>query len=81
MGFSTQTLPVKFWLGTEPSPPQAVVVAMLSAMQDLHRHGPFLREELRRRGWKEADLPGWRKGDKVKAALARRLCRAHDSIH
>jgi hypothetical protein len=30
-------------------------------------------EELRRRGWKEADLPGLRKGDKVKVLLARRL--------
>ena len=31
-----------------------------------------MREELRRRGWKEEDLPGRRKGDKVKVALARR---------
>jgi hypothetical protein len=30
-------------------------------------------EELRRRGWKEADLPGLRKGDKFKVRLARRL--------
>jgi hypothetical protein len=34
-----------------------------------------VREELRRRGWKEEDLPGRRKGDKVKVELelARRL--------
>lgn len=37
--------------------------------------GRILREELRRRGWKEEDLPGWRKGDKVKVVLARRLRR------
>ena len=30
-------------------------------------------EELKRRGWKEQDLPGLRKGDKRKVVLARRL--------
>jgi hypothetical protein len=35
--------------------------------------GRIVREKLRRRGWKEEGLPGWRKGDKVKVALARRL--------
>jgi len=34
--------------------------------------GRIVREEPRRREWKEAGLPGWRKGDKVKVALARR---------
>jgi len=34
--------------------------------------GRIVREELRRRGWKEQDLPGGRKGDNVKVALARR---------
>jgi REP element-mobilizing transposase RayT len=33
----------------------------------------IVREELKRRGWKELDLPGLRKGDKGKVALARRL--------
>jgi hypothetical protein len=32
-----------------------------------------VREELRRRCWKEEDLPGLPKGDKSKVALARRL--------
>jgi REP element-mobilizing transposase RayT len=35
----------------------------------------IVREELRRRGWKEEDLPGLRKGDKGKVAVARRLRR------
>jgi putative transposase len=35
--------------------------------------GRIVREELRRQGVKEEDLPGRRKGDKVKVALARRL--------
>ena len=35
--------------------------------------GGIVREELRGRGWKEEDLPGKRKEDKVKVALARRL--------
>jgi len=33
----------------------------------------IVREELKRRGWKEQDLPGLSKGDKDKVALARRL--------
>jgi REP element-mobilizing transposase RayT len=37
--------------------------------------GRMVREELRREGWKEEDLPGMRKGDKVKLRLARRLRR------
>jgi hypothetical protein len=32
-----------------------------------------VREELKRRGWKEQALPGLSKGDKNKVALARRL--------
>ena len=37
--------------------------------------GRIVQEELRRRGWKEEDLPGRRKGDKVKVVLAHRLRR------
>ena len=37
--------------------------------------GGIVREELRRRGWKEEDLPVLRKGDPGKVALARRLRR------
>jgi putative transposase len=33
----------------------------------------LVREGLHALGWKEADLPGWPKGDKRKVALARRL--------
>ena len=32
-----------------------------------------MREELKRAGWKEKDLPAQRKGDKAKIAVARRL--------
>jgi len=32
-----------------------------------------VRGELKRRGWKEQDLPDLRKGDKGKVVLARRL--------
>jgi REP element-mobilizing transposase RayT len=37
--------------------------------------GRIVREELRRRGWKDGDLPGRRKGDAGKVAVARRLRR------
>jgi hypothetical protein len=33
----------------------------------------IVRGEIKRRGWKEQDLPGLRKGDTGKVALARRL--------
>jgi len=39
------------------------------------RAGRIVREELRRGGWKEGDLPGKRKGDEFKVRLARRLRR------
>jgi len=35
--------------------------------------GRIVREEMRRRGWNETDLPARRKADKVKVELARRL--------
>ena len=35
----------------------------------------IVREELKRGGWKERDLPGLPKGDKAKVLLARRLRR------
>lgn len=37
--------------------------------------GWIVREERKRERWKEAELAGMRKGDKVKARLARRLWR------
>jgi len=37
--------------------------------------GRIIREDLRRGGRREEDLPGMRKGDKVKVLLARRLRR------